>query len=286
MWETRHSIADWNCFKTQTLLKILRTQNQPQEVSCVLLEEEYLSQSVGCATNKLLSRTVPQNLKSFLCWITYGLLALDLWDIVIEVLRSTNNKVQSKRPSHQETGTVLDSKTKTQHVTRRQKVDQLSGVDYVPTNTHSSQGESQFFIFKDNEAVIKMVIKDRSPTMRRVFRIHRVALDCLIDRINLESIIQIKFADTKKHFTDILTKGSFSKNGWNHLLCLFNLMNFSMYTCSHFKSFLSKDRELIVIGVMFKRGQEAFSNDDSSTAKANPGNLVIRSQYKTSSLGS
>ena len=42
MWESRHSIADWVCFKTQTLLVILRTRNQPQEESCILLEVEHL----------------------------------------------------------------------------------------------------------------------------------------------------------------------------------------------------------------------------------------------------
>ena len=36
-----------------------------------------------------------------------GLSALDLWDMVIEVLRSTNNKVQPKHASHQETGQFL-----------------------------------------------------------------------------------------------------------------------------------------------------------------------------------
>ena len=55
-----------------------------------------------------------------------GFLALDLWDIVIAVLRSTNNKVQPKHTSHQETGAVLDSKTKTQHDKTRQKVEQLN----------------------------------------------------------------------------------------------------------------------------------------------------------------
>ena len=64
---------------------------------------------------------------------------------------------------------------------RKQKVDQLSGVDYVPTDTHSSQGEFQLHIFEDNEAVIKMIIKARSPTMRHVSRTHRVALDRLFD---------------------------------------------------------------------------------------------------------
>ena len=141
-----------------------------------------------------------------------GLLALDLLDKVIEVLRSTNNNAQPKHTSHQEIGAVLDSKPKTQHVRRRQRVEQLSEVDYVPTNRHSSQCESQLYIFEDNEAVIKMIIKGRSPTMRHVSRSHSVALDWLFERINLESQIQIKYVDTKNQLADILTKGSFSKN--------------------------------------------------------------------------
>ena len=100
--------------------------------------------------------------------LTDGLFALDLVDTVIEVLRSTNNNVQPKHTSHQETEAVLDSKTKTQHVKRRQKVEQLSEDDYVLTSTHSSQDESQLYIFEDNEAVIKVIIKGRSPTMRHV----------------------------------------------------------------------------------------------------------------------
>ena len=43
------------------------------------------------------------------------------------------------------------------------------------------------YVFEDNEAVIKMIIKGRSHTMRHVSRTHRVALDWLFDRINLDS---------------------------------------------------------------------------------------------------
>ena len=86
----------------------------------------------------------------------------------------------------------------------------MSNVDYVPTNAHSSQGESQLYIVEENEAVIKMIIKGRSPTMRHASRTHRVALDWLFDRINLELKIQIKYVDTKNQLADILTKGSFS----------------------------------------------------------------------------
>ena len=114
-----------------------------------------------------------------------GLLALDLWDIVTEVVRLTNNNVQPKHTGIQETGATLHSKTRTQNVKRRQKVEQLSNVGYVPTKTHSSQNESQLYIFEDNEAVIKMIIEGRSPTMRHVSRKLRVALDWLFDRINL-----------------------------------------------------------------------------------------------------
>ena len=77
---------------------------------------------------------------------TDGSLALDLWDIVIEVQRSTNN-IQTKHTSIQETGATLHSKTEAQKVKRRQKVDQLIDVDYVLPNTHSSQGESQLYNF-------------------------------------------------------------------------------------------------------------------------------------------
>ena len=91
------------------------------------------------------------------------LLALDLWDIVIEVLHSTKDNIQPKHTSHQETGAVLDSKTRTQHITRKQKVDRLSEVDHVPTNTHSSQGSDmtrscQYFLCARNKPQFHTVL--------------------------------------------------------------------------------------------------------------------------------
>ena len=79
-------------------------------------------------------------------------------------------------------------------------------------NAKSSQGESQLHIFEDNEAVIKLIVKGRSPTMRHVSRTHRDALDWLFDRINLDSMIQIKYVDTKNQLADIQTKGSFTRD--------------------------------------------------------------------------
>ena len=68
--------------------------------------------------------------------------------------------------------------------------------------------------------------------MRHVSRTHRVALDWLFDRINMDSKIQIKYIDTKNQLADILTKGSFTRDEWNHLLNLFNISHFSSTVCT------------------------------------------------------
>ena len=91
-----------------------------------------------------------------------------------------------------------------------QNVEQLSNLDHLTTNASPSQCEVPLYIFEDNERVIKMIIKGRSPMLRYVSRTHRVALDWLFDRINLEPKIPIKYVDTKNQLADILPKGSFT----------------------------------------------------------------------------
>ena len=108
----------------------------------------------------------------------------------------------------------------------------LNSIDCVPSNVQSSHQEPLLHVFEDNEAVIKMIIKGRSPTVRHVSRTHRVALDWLFDRIYLDRKIQIKYIDTKNQLADILTKGNFTRDEWNHLLSLFNISHFSSTVCS------------------------------------------------------
>ena len=109
----------------------------------------------------------------------------------------------------------------------KERINVMENIDSVLSNVQSSRQEALLYVFEDNEAVIKMIIKGRSPTMRHVSRTHRVALDWLFDRINLDSKIQSKYIDTKNQLADILTKGSFTLDEWNHLLCLFNISHFS-----------------------------------------------------------
>ena len=141
------------------------------------------------------------------------------------------------------------------------KIDDLNNVDFISSSVNSSRKEALLYIFEDNEAVIKMIIKGRSSTMRHVSRTHRVALDWLFDRINLDPKIQIRCIDTKIQLADILTKGNFTRDEWNHLLCLFNI--------SHFSSINSLE-------AMSKRTQEDVG-EERVTAKSKPMmNLVSR----------
>ena len=134
-------------------------------------------------------------------------------------------------------------------------------VDFVSSNANSSYKEAVLYIFEDNEAVIKMIMKGRSPTMRHVSRTQRVARDWLFGRINLVPKIQIKYIDTKNQLADMLTTGNFTRDEWNHLLCLFNI--------SHFSSINSLE-------AMSKRTHED-AGEERVTAKSKPMmNLVSR----------
>ena len=137
----------------------------------------------------------------------------------------------------------------------------LDNVDLIPSDVQSSRQEALLYIIEDNEAVMKMTVKGRRPFMRQVSRTHRVALDWLFDRIILDAKIQIKCIDTKNQLADILTNGNFTRDEWNHLLCLFNISHFSSINC---------------LEAMSKRTQED-AGEERVTAKSMPMmNLVSR----------
>ena len=150
-------------------------------------------------------------------------------------VRSTAHTIQKRKQSQ---GVINDSEN----------------VDFIPSNVNSSHQEALLYVFEDNEAVIEMSIKGRSPTMRHVSGTHRVALDWLFDRINLDPKIQIKCIDTKNQLAEIPTKGNFTRDEWNHLLCLFNISHFSHTNC---------------LEVMSKRTRED-AGEERVTAKSKP----------------
>ena len=192
-----------------------------------------------------------------------GLLALELWDLIVLVLGNT-----TQNHDRTEQAVVCPDASHVQGQQSRGMFHVLNNVECVPSTVQSSHQEALLYVFEDNEAVIKMIIKGRSPTMRHVSRTHRVDLDWLFDRINLDPKIQIKYIDTKNQLADIFTKGNFTSDEWNHLLCLFNISHFSSTVCSD---------------TMAKRSQQD-SGEERVTAKSRPMmNLIARTTSIVSS---
>ena len=108
-----------------------------------------------------------------------GIPALDLWDLVIEVLHSSQQQLnETKGLSVQ--GNLLRNTTSNQHTQNQTNVPtthdtfDLYHVDSVPSNViflnlvHQAEHilVPMLYVLEDNEVVIKMMIKGRSPTTR------------------------------------------------------------------------------------------------------------------------
>jgi len=144
-----------------------------------------------------------------------GLPALMLWSLVIDVFEPKAPHQAGYRPRETWQLTIDE-----QLELRRKTHDMFHSVDYVPPSLPISWGRGQLYCFEDNDAVIKMIVKGRSPNLRHVGRTHRVDLDWLFDRLRKDPGIFVKWVGTKEQLGDILTKGSFTAEAWNALLLL------------------------------------------------------------------
>ena len=149
-----------------------------------------------------------------------------------------------------------------------------------PIVSPSSRHAALLHIFEDNEAVIEMVIKGRSPTIRHVSRAHRVASDWVFDRINFDLMNQVKFAETQSQLADNLTKSSLTRERWNRLLRLFCIMDENVLLRSHLTFCLTEEIE--AKDAMSKRGNDSeMQNEENSRVAATSRpvrNLVLTSE--------
>ena len=169
-----------------------------------------------------------------------GTPALDLWDLVIEVFHSSpnqTNKTKDVRDPRRNLSATPQSNMRKQIPTTNTNPD-LTSIDHVPPSGTHCGSSAMLYVFGDNEAVIKMIVKGRSPIMRHVSRTHRAALDWMFNRINLDSKIQIRYIDTKHQLADILTIGNFTRDECNKLLHLFNISHFSSTCCAENSSLM------------------------------------------------
>ena len=132
---------------------------------------------------------------------------------MIEVVHSVPNKTEGpKRESYGETRQQLSGQTCiTPSQSRTPTSFQQTLITFHPIQNFFDSS-AMLYVSEDNEAVIKMIIKGRSPTMRHILRTRRVALDWLFDRITLDPKIQIRYIDTKHQLADMLTKGNFTRD--------------------------------------------------------------------------
>ena len=100
-----------------------------------------------------------------------GIPALDLWDLIVAVLGKTNknrfeqddllkNKREVRSPPH-----TIHTRKQSQRV-----INDLDNVDFIPSNVQSFHLEALLYVFEDNEAVIKMIIKGKKPDNETCFQ--------------------------------------------------------------------------------------------------------------------
>ena len=99
----------------------------------------------------------------------------------------------------------------------------FANIDYVPPSLPEISDRTSMIIMEDNDAVIKMTIKVRAPTMRHMQRTHRIDVDSLFENIHKMQGLSIKYISTKLQIADIFTKGSFSVQTWNSLCKLLQI---------------------------------------------------------------
>ena len=128
--------------------------------------------------------------------------ALILWELVIEVMAPNGKQAQKSNPSmgkFKMEGMVLD-------------------IDSNLTTLDKPLGRAKLAVLEDNDAVIKMTVKGRTPAMRHIQRTHRVDIDWLFERFQSDPGIYIRYVNAKQQVADLLTKGTFTAIQWN-VLC-------------------------------------------------------------------
>ena len=189
MWETLPNNVDWDCFKTPAG-DLEDSKFTSGGTLCILGSHTFLPISWMCKKQTSVSRSSTESeINSLDAGIRLdGIPALDLWDLIVPFFAKNTHQ------NDQVQGNLFSSPTRKKI---HGKIVDLNNAEFISSNLNYSRKEALLYIFEDNEAVITMIIKGRSPTMRHVSRTHRVALDWLFDRINLDPKIEIKYINTK-----------------------------------------------------------------------------------------
>ena len=85
-------------------------------------------------------------------WVQETNCCLELWDLIVSVLGNVSRvSDRSGKPDND-----VHKRQKSQ-----KKIDVMEDIDSVPSNVQSARQEALLYVFEDNEAVIKMIIKKK-----------------------------------------------------------------------------------------------------------------------------
>ena len=196
-----------------------------------------------------------------------GIPALALWDLVIEVLHSVPNRTDGpkREPLGNPSAVVKPNMHNPIPIKHTNVIP--TNIDHISPNTTHSGSNAMLYDFEDNEAVIKMIIKGRSPTMRHVSRTTELLwIRCSTGSIwNTRSKSNMS-VNTKEQLADILTKGNIKRDEWNHLLHLFNIRHVSSTCCAKNSSLISCSKTMAT-RMQEQKGEEKSAAKSTSTAK-------------------
>ena len=175
MWEIQHNNADWDCFKTLILQEMYKdSKSSSGRLLCISRSHTFLPVNWICKKQTSDSHSsIEAEIISLDASFTHGW-NTSSWSLGFGWWSDKKSKDQARGDSSGNTTSNKHTKNQTKVAIYHDDL-QLSNVDYDSSNEKSSRPH-----FEHNEAVIKMIIKGRSPTMRHVSRIHRVALDLLV----------------------------------------------------------------------------------------------------------
>ena len=160
MWIILQNIAGWDCFQDSDFAGDLEdSKSTSGGTLCVFGSHTFVPISWMCKKQTAVSHSsTGSEIISLDTGLRLdGLPALELWDLIVSVLGNVSRvSDRSGQP---------DNDVKKHHKSQK-KVNVVENTDSVPSNVQSSRQEALLYLFEDNEAVIRMIIKGRSRAMR------------------------------------------------------------------------------------------------------------------------
>ena len=139
--------------------------------------------------------------------------AVQFWQCVLQTLSSRSAKGNLGRHKRER---VIPSHSHSDNCV-------LESIGHVFANIHNSSHSTQLYTFEDNAAVIQMINKGRSPNLRHGTRTHRVALDWLFERMNLDHPIFDKVRANTWSIGGYFNTGNVTTIQWQSLFSLWQI---------------------------------------------------------------